>query len=116
MDALDNVRTVHARSMTQYRRLLEQAHGASASQLHALQAELRILRASLEDERAAAHEVEMERDHMQMQHASRKYQNQEAVDLAAALRGDGRGIFDEIEVRKAVKLLKIPDRVRLYAV
>ncbi|EJD07855.1 uncharacterized protein FOMMEDRAFT_73579 [Fomitiporia mediterranea MF3/22] len=115
MEALDNVKGIHARSMTQYRRLLEQAHGASAAQLHALQAELRVLRASIEDERATARAIEMERDQLQMQRAS-GYQPQDDLDLASVLRGDGRGKFNEIEVRKAVKMLKMPDRVRLLAI
>lgn len=115
MDALNQVKNVHARSMTQYRRLLEQAHGSTAAQLHALQAELRILRATLEDERAMTREIEMERDQMQMQRAS-GYETRaqdDDIDLATALRGDGKGGFDEVAVRKAVKALKIPDRVRL---
>ncbi len=35
------------------------------------------------------------------------------VNLASALRGDGKGNFDEIEVRKAVRALKLADRTRL---
>ena len=115
MEALNNVKDIHARSMTQYRRLLEQAHGASASQLHALQAELRILRGTLEEERAITREIEMQRDQMQMQSASRyrsEFQDDD-VDLASALKGDGKGGFDEMAVRKAVKRLKMPERVRL---
>ncbi|KAI5118372.1 hypothetical protein M0805_008700 [Coniferiporia weirii] len=115
VDALNNVRNMHARALTQYRRLLEQAHGASAAQLHALQAELRILRASLEDERAASREVEMERDRMQMQRTTIR-RPVEDIDLAAALWGDGRGNFNETEVRKAVRALKIQDRLRLMAI
>lgn len=98
--------------MTQYKRLLEQAHGSSAAQLHALQAELRVLRGTLEEERAASHALAMEHDQMQMQGAS-AFSPRENVDLASALRGDGYGNFDEVEVRKAVKALKMPDRVRL---
>ncbi|KAH8110235.1 hypothetical protein DFH11DRAFT_1690946 [Phellopilus nigrolimitatus] len=112
VDEETTVKTLHARALTQYRRLLEQAHGASAAQLHALQAELRILRVALEDERAAAREVEMDRDRMHMQGAL-GLRSHEDVDLAAALRGDGRGNFNEPEVRKAVRALKIRDRQRL---
>lgn len=105
--------------MTQYRRLLEQAHGASAAQLHALQAELRILRGELENERAKIHEREMERDNLLVQrklgsgHASGG-KAEEEFDLATVLRGMGNGKFDEVEVRKAVKTLKMNDRVKLY--
>ena len=98
--------------MTKYRRLLEQAHGSSASQLHALQAELRILRVTLEDERVAQRQMELDRDHIQMQRSVVTFPAEE-YDLAAALRGDGRGIFVESEVRKAVRSLKPLDRMRL---
>ena len=35
------------------------------------------------------------------------------ADLAAALRGDGKGNFNETEIRKAIRSLKIQDRNRL---
>lgn len=98
--------------MTQYKRLLEQAHGSTASQLHALQAELRILRVTLEDERAAARQLELDHDHIRMQKSVVSFPTEE-YDLAAALRGDGRGVFVESEVRKAVRSLKPRDRLRL---
>lgn len=110
MEALNQVKNVHNRTVTQYRRLLEQAHGASAAQLHALQVELRILRGSLEEEKAASHALAMEHDRMQMEGIHSNGPRDEDIDLASALRG---GRFDEIEVRKAVKALKMPDRVRL---
>ena len=113
MIALNNVKEVHARTSTQYRRLLEQAHGASAAQLHALQAELRILRQTVEDERKAAREIELERDRMLTQNAGLRNNAYESIDLATALRGDGRGTFNEIEVRKAVRTLKMEDRQKL---
>lgn len=71
-----------------------------------------MLRASLEDEKAASHALAMEHDRVQMQGA-RSFHPSEDVDLAAALRGDGYGNFNEVEVRKAVKALKMPDRVKL---
>lgn len=112
VEALDSVRNLHARAMTKYKRLLEQAHGSSASQLHALQAELRILRVTLEDERAAARQFDLDRDHVQMQRSAVVFPTED-YDLAAALRGDGRGKFVEAEVRKAVRSLKPVDRMRL---
>ncbi|KAL5505036.1 hypothetical protein ACEPAH_7699 [Sanghuangporus vaninii] len=121
LEALAHLKDLHARSMTQYRRLLEQAHGASAAQLHALQAELRILRGELENERARVHEREMERDNLLVQRKlGNGYGNLigrgEELDLATVLRGMGRGKFDEVEVRKAVKVLKMNDRVKLLAI
>ena len=35
------------------------------------------------------------------------------VDLAKALKGDGKGVFNETEVKKAVRALKLQDRMRL---
>lgn len=35
------------------------------------------------------------------------------IDLAMALRGDSRGKFVEADVKKAVRSLKMPDRMRL---
>lgn len=112
--ALQEVHRIHTRKLTNFKRLLEQAHGSSASQLHALQAELNMLRVALEDERAAAREGEMERDQLRMRaiaHSSAQYAGD--VDLAAALRGDGKGNFNDGEVRKAVRSLKLVDRMRL---
>lgn len=114
--ALDEVKSVHARKITDYKRLLEQSQASSASQLHALQAELRLLRLALENERAAVRESEMERDHMRMTaFASRtaRKENDGTIDLAAALRGDGNGVFNETEVKKAIRSLKLRDRMRL---
>lgn len=70
---------------------------------------------SLEDERSKARDGELERDRLQMKamtHTSAADQGPD-VDLAAALRGDGKGNFDETRVRKAVRALKLQDRMRL---
>lgn len=111
------MKDIHTRKLTQYKRLLEQAQSASAAQLHALQAELRLLRAALEDERYAAHKNELERDAMRMKamaHQTSVHLVNGDADLAVALRGDGKGNFNETEVRKAVRSLKLHDRMRLY--
>ena len=112
---LQRVKVVHTQKILHYKRLLEQGQHASAAQLHALQAELRLLRIALEDERAKAREGELERDRLQMKaltHTSTKTQEAD-VDLAVALRGDGKGNFNETAVRKAVRALKLQDRMRL---
>ncbi|KAJ7182867.1 hypothetical protein C8R43DRAFT_868825 [Mycena crocata] len=44
-EALDAVRALHSRKCVALKRLLERAHASSAAQLHALQAELQMLRA-----------------------------------------------------------------------
>ncbi|TDL19065.1 hypothetical protein BD410DRAFT_752507 [Rickenella mellea] len=120
--ALDQTKLTHLRTLTHYKRLLEQAQGSSASQLHALQAELRILRVTLEDERVVARRGELERDRLRMlelkktSSSSALHETEGDVDLASALRGSGRGRFVESEVRKAVRSLKLPDRMRLISI
>jgi pyrimidine and pyridine-specific 5'-nucleotidase len=57
--ALRAIHLTHVKKLTHYKRLLEGAQTSSASQLHALQAELRMLRAKLEEERRKKRELEM---------------------------------------------------------
>lgn len=64
--AMDSVQTAHTKKITQYKRLLERAHSNSAGQLHSLQAELKFLKATLEKERAMAHQTELARDRDRM--------------------------------------------------
>ena len=113
--ALQKIKVVHTQKLLHYKRLLEQGHHASAAQLHALQAELRLLRMALEDERAKAREGELERDRLQMKTLTQSSSAEKGsdVDLATALRGDRKGNFNESEVRKAVRALKLQDRMRL---
>ncbi|KAG6838046.1 hypothetical protein C0991_002332, partial [Blastosporella zonata] len=44
--SLTHIATLHARKILHYKRLLERAQASAAAQLHALQAEVRVLRAS----------------------------------------------------------------------
>jgi len=44
---------------------------------------------------------------------SQSQQHNESMDIARALRGDGRGAFNEIEVRRAVRALRLQDRMQL---
>jgi pyrimidine and pyridine-specific 5'-nucleotidase len=60
--AMDGVQSAHSKKVLHYKRLLEKAHSNSASQLHSLQAELKLLRTTLERERAVAHQNELARD------------------------------------------------------
>lgn len=57
--ALYTVQMTHIKKLTHYKRLLEGAQTSSASQLHALQAELRMLRSKLEEERRRTQQLEM---------------------------------------------------------
>ncbi|KAG9005368.1 hypothetical protein FRB94_001592 [Tulasnella sp. JGI-2019a] len=120
--AFDKLRHTFMVKLTHYKRLLEQAHASSASQLHALQAELRLLRHQIECERTTARELEMRsgRDREAL-FTERRHRSQLQTDLSgggnpfdiAALRGDGRGSFDEVEVRRLVRGLRMSDRMRL---
>jgi hypothetical protein len=62
VQAIDAVQVAHTRKVTHYKRLLEQAQTSSASQLHAQQAELKLLRVTLDNERSKAHQNELARD------------------------------------------------------
>ncbi|KAF8532363.1 WD40-repeat-containing domain protein [Gautieria morchelliformis] len=115
--ALDQLTRAHTNRLTDLKRLLEQTQTASAAQLHALQAELRLLRATVEQERAAARESELRRDRERLTIATRRADDDSADwDVARALRGDGRGNFNDAEVRKAVRGLRMGDRMRLIAI
>ncbi|KAJ4474259.1 hypothetical protein J3R30DRAFT_3376742 [Lentinula aciculospora] len=50
---LNQINTLHTRKITSYKRLLERAQHSSAAQLHALQAEVRMLREQLQNEGGA---------------------------------------------------------------
>jgi len=71
-DAIDAVHTAHTRKVLHFKRLLEKAHSNSAAQLHALQAELKVLRATLDNERAINHQNELARDRERLNLSLRK--------------------------------------------
>ena len=60
--ALDILTITHTSQLMDLKQLLEQMQIALAAQLHALQAELQLLCATLEQEHKAAHESELCRD------------------------------------------------------
>ncbi|CAE6530164.1 unnamed protein product [Rhizoctonia solani] len=121
--ALHAVHLTHVKKLTHYKRLLESAQTSSASQLHALQAELRMLRAKLEEERKKKRELEMaaNKDREALKVAQMKSALQQpqpasmttSIDLSALLRGDGKGGFNETEIRRAVRGMRASDRLRL---
>ncbi|KAG8818713.1 hypothetical protein FRC17_010736 [Serendipita sp. 399] len=117
--AIDAVQTAHMRRITHYKRLLEKAQTNSASQLHTLQAELKLLRTTLEKERAKSHETELARDRdrlaLSMQKKNAQYEGL-SPDLASILRGDGNGGFSEGDVRKVIRGLHMSDRMRLISI
>lgn len=117
--ALDQITRAHTTKITELKRLLEQTQSSSAAQLHALQAELRLLRSSLEEERVSARKAELKRDKDRLSrgaqgfhHSQSQGQDSTEWDLAHVLRGK----FDEIGVRKAVRSLSMADRLRLIGI
>ncbi|TBU58293.1 hypothetical protein BD310DRAFT_819714 [Dichomitus squalens] len=127
-NALDGVNGLHMRKLLHYKRLLERAQASSAAQLHALQAEVRMLR-ERERQREAGGAVFDPSDDSYCVCGGKKqkgywsgYRGSEddgiggEVDLATVLRGDGSGGFNEIEVRRVVRALSRDDRMRLIAI
>ncbi|GBE84647.1 hypothetical protein SCP_0606260 [Sparassis crispa] len=128
--ALQEVNNVHSRKLLHYKRLLERAQASTAAQLHALQAEVRILRENEREHQGSgmvAFPAEDSDGYCTCGGKRRKeywsgYRGGEddgirgEVDLATALRGDGSGRFNEIEVRRAVRGLGRDDRMRLISI
>ena len=118
--------SIHMKKMLHYKRLLERAQASTAAQLHALQAEVRVLK-------------EKERQHENGGYSDAALLNGDDFcvcggrkrgsdywsgyregsaddgpgDLSSALKGDGSGGFNETEVRKAIRGLSREDRMRL---
>ncbi|KAL4252237.1 putative E3 ubiquitin ligase complex SCF subunit sconB [Abortiporus biennis] len=126
-DALNEVHKLHLRKLLHYKRLLERAQASSAAQLHALQAEIRILRERDSDPNYQALTMNGGDDYCVCGGKKRKgywagYRGGDddepgsEIDLATALRGDGSGGFNELEVRKVVRGLSRDDRMRLISI
>ena len=114
------------RKMLHYKRLLERSQASTAAQLHALQAEVRVLK-------------EKERQYENGGYSDAALLNVDDFcvcggrkrgsgywsgyrggspddgpgDLLSALKGDGSGGFNEIEIRKSIRGLSRDDRMRL---
>lgn len=117
-NALLTVRTIHLRKLLHYKRLLERAQASSAAQLHALQAEIRMLR---ENSNLTAEGVPIQSDVEYCVCGGKKkrgywsgYRGDDDegdggdVDLVMALKS-----FNETEVRRAVRAMSRDDRMRL---
>ncbi|OSX61992.1 hypothetical protein POSPLADRAFT_1143435 [Postia placenta MAD-698-R-SB12] len=125
--SLQTVAAIHQRKLLHYKRLLERAQASTAAQLHALQAEVVLLR---EQQRTnpsnTTTAVDPDADEFCTCGGKRKrgywsgYRNDDEEgpggDLAAALRGDGGGGFNEMEVRRVIRGLKRDDRMRLISI
>ncbi|KAH9849420.1 hypothetical protein C2E23DRAFT_888359 [Lenzites betulinus] len=126
--ALDGVHGLHMRKLLHYKRLLERAQASSAAQLHALQAEVRILRERDRQQENNGSVMDLDSDGYCICGGKKPkgywsgYRGSEddgiggEVDLATVLRGDGSGGFNEIEVRRVVRGLSRDDRMRLIAI
>ncbi|KAF9223100.1 hypothetical protein BS17DRAFT_782382 [Gyrodon lividus] len=121
--ALRTLRTLHLSRLTSYKRLLERAQASSAAQAYALQAELSLLKGQLQN--GGQFHVAPDRGEICVCGGRKALGywggygedvNEEAeVGLGGALRGDGKGGFDEKEVKRAVRGLKREARMRLIA-
>ncbi|EIW75530.1 hypothetical protein CONPUDRAFT_65952 [Coniophora puteana RWD-64-598 SS2] len=143
--ALDNLRTLHVSKLTAYKRLLERAQASTAAQAYALQAEVALLRRQVSSSNTkpgaltiTASNSDMTLDPGMCVCGRRKrggywagsrfavYGSDEeddgedgeegGVDLGKALKGDGKGNFNDREVRRAVRGLKREARSRLMGI
>lgn len=127
-DALEGVHSLHMRKLLHYKRLLERAQASSAAQLHALQAEVRMLRERERQQETGGTMLNPDDDSYCVCGGKKKkgywsgYRGSEddgiggEVDLATVLKGDGSGGFNEMEVRRVVRGLSRDDRMRLIAI
>jgi pyrimidine and pyridine-specific 5'-nucleotidase len=124
--AQDQVMSIHMKKVLHYKRLLERAQASTAAQLHALQAEVRVLK-----EKERQHEnggygdaATLNGDDFCVCGGRKRssdywggYREENTDDgpgdLLSALRRDGSGGFNEIEVRRALRGLDREDRMRL---
>ncbi|KAF8629484.1 hypothetical protein AX15_003417 [Amanita polypyramis BW_CC] len=145
-NALSSVMSLHTRKILHYKRLLERAQASTAAQLHALQAEVSVLREKERGRGGVDGEglevgyrfggllgVLGEGNRCVCGGRRRKgywagYQGDEEDGddddgdgtgdslLVKALKGNGKGGFSEKEVRKALRGLSRVDRMRLIAI
>ncbi|PCH38898.1 hypothetical protein WOLCODRAFT_140990 [Wolfiporia cocos MD-104 SS10] len=128
--ALRKLLALHSRKVLHYKRLLERAQASTAAQLHALHAEVRMLR-ERERERTEGQarldavdpdayctcggKKRAQKDYWSGYRGSEDDGIRGEVDLATAFGGSGGGSFNEIEVRRAVRGLSRDDRMRLIS-
>ncbi|KAG8221468.1 hypothetical protein J3R82DRAFT_1675 [Butyriboletus roseoflavus] len=111
---INNLRKIHLTRLTSYKRLLERAQASSAAQAYALQAELSILKRQIHSNNPSQVPVDADEICVCGGRKAKGYwsgyaehlDEDEGIELASALRGDGSGGFDEKEVKRAVRGLK----------
>ncbi|KAH9072932.1 hypothetical protein EDB83DRAFT_2219927 [Lactarius deliciosus] len=126
---LEALLSLHGKKLLHYKRLLERSQAATAAQLHALQAEVRVLRERerLREESGTVSLI-TESDDLCVCGGRKKggywsgYRGEdeegdsEGADLMKALKRDANGEFNESEVRKAIRGLSRDERMRLIAI
>ena len=126
--ALNDVLSLHTRKILHYKRLLERAQASAAAQLHALQAEVRVLRErerqydqggigavrAMDDDNYCVCGGKKRKGYWSGYRDDGDDDDDEDVDLMRALKGDGKGGFSESEVRKAMRGLTREERMRLW--
>ncbi|KAG6331826.1 hypothetical protein ID866_7263 [Astraeus odoratus] len=118
---LNNLRSLHLSRLTSYRRLLERAQASSAAQAYALQAELSILKERIQSGGQTRSEQDLGEICLCGGRKVKGYwagydgdlAEEDGVELAGALRGDGKTTFNEKEVKRAVRKLAREARMRL---
>ena len=118
--------SIHMKKMLHYKRLLERAQASTAAQLHALQAEVRVLKEKERQYESGGYSdaTLLNGDDFCVCGGRKRgtgywsgYReantNDDPGDLLSALKGDSSGGFNEIEVRKAFRCLSGEDRMRL---
>lgn len=119
--ALDQLLAMHTRKILHYKRLLEHAQVSAAAQLHALQAEVQLLRDQATG--PAQHPRPTSNPEAFCSCAARKCKgfwsddddqgNNGPTDVAKALCSDSQGHFSEKEIKQALRGLSQSDRMKL---
>jgi hypothetical protein len=107
---LQEVKSYHGGQITHYKRLLEQSQSSSSLQLHALQAEVKLLRSQLESEKENTRQLHLANASA---HPRRMIGDGSSIPESWTLSDLLTVNFDEIEVKKAIKALKRKERLRL---
>jgi len=125
--ALDQLLAMHTRKILHYKRLLERAQASAAAQLHALQAEVQLLRDQATGP-AGCPQLPGDPEAFCFCEARKRkgfwsgYRDDEddqsgdgRADIVKALCGDGQGGFSEKEIRHVLRRFSQEDRMRLIA-
>ncbi|SJL06382.1 uncharacterized protein ARMOST_09718 [Armillaria ostoyae] len=127
---LSQISTLHSRKITSYKRLLERAQLSSAAQMHALQAEIQVLKEQLQNGSGHAHNpvpiISGEGLCRQCRRKKGYWDGYRGVedneddevdgDLAVILKGKGKSDFDENAVRRIVRRMGRDARGRLIGI